>query len=324
MRIFLWHVHGSWTTGFVQGGHDYLLPVLRDRGPDGRGRALTWDWPPQVVEVTPEEAQGCRPDVVVLQRPGELALCERWLGLRPGTDVAAVYLEHDTPPAPVGPPSRHLLADRGDIRLVHVTHTNACYWDSGRAPVTVIEHGVADPSRRASFELACAAAVINEPVRRGRTVGTDLLEPLSRAAPIDCFGMGTELLDGAPALPGGRPALRGLGNLPQQALHGELARRRVYLHPYRWTSLGLSLIESMMLGLPVVALATTETPRTVPAAAGVVSNDRSELAAALARFVADPVAAAEAGAAARAAALERHGLRRFLADWDEVLGDVMR
>ena len=24
MRILLWHVHGSWTTAFVQGPHDYL------------------------------------------------------------------------------------------------------------------------------------------------------------------------------------------------------------------------------------------------------------------------------------------------------------
>jgi len=31
MRILLWHVHGSWTTSFVQGGHDYLLPLTPGR-----------------------------------------------------------------------------------------------------------------------------------------------------------------------------------------------------------------------------------------------------------------------------------------------------
>src|SRR3712207_7592364 len=45
---------------------------------------------------------------------------------------------------------------------------------------------------------------------------------------------------------------------PQAAMHAELARRRVYVHPVRWTSPGLSLLEAMHLGLPVVALATTE------------------------------------------------------------------
>ena len=34
-------------------------------------------------------------------------------------------------------------------------------------------------------------------------------------------------------------------------MHAELARRRLYLHPIRWTSLGLSLIEAMQLGMPV-------------------------------------------------------------------------
>ena len=56
----------------------------------------------------------------------------------------------------------------------------------------------------------------------------------------------------------GRPVAPAHDDLPQDALHDELARRRVYLHPIRWTSLGLSLLEAMHLGMPVVALATTE------------------------------------------------------------------
>ena len=48
MRVLLWHVHGSWTTAFVQGAHEYFLPVLPDRGADGLGRARTWRWPDPV------------------------------------------------------------------------------------------------------------------------------------------------------------------------------------------------------------------------------------------------------------------------------------
>src|SRR5439155_26888368 len=86
VKIFLWHVHGSWTTAFVQGDHEYLVPVLPDRGPDGRGRARTWVWPASVVEVTAEEAARADVDVVLLQRPEELlGLAEQWLGgRRPG------------------------------------------------------------------------------------------------------------------------------------------------------------------------------------------------------------------------------------------------
>ena len=97
MRVLLWHVHGSWTTSFVQGGLDYVVPLLPDRGPDGRGRAQTWDWPGTVREV-PAEALADEPlDGVVLQRPHEAALLREWTGLQVGRDVPAVYLEHNAP-----------------------------------------------------------------------------------------------------------------------------------------------------------------------------------------------------------------------------------
>jgi len=55
VRILLWHVHGSWTTAFVQGGHEYVVPVTPDRGADGLGRARTWTWPTNVVELPPQD-----------------------------------------------------------------------------------------------------------------------------------------------------------------------------------------------------------------------------------------------------------------------------
>src|SRR5581483_3585972 len=105
-------------------------------------------------------------------------------------------------------------------------------------------------------------------------------------------------------------------DLPQARLHTELPRRRVYIHPFRWTSLGLSLIEAMCLAMPVVVLATTEAPRAVPAAAGALSTDLGELHTAVRRFVRDPAAARDAGLAAREAALARYGLKLFLDDLD--------
>jgi glycosyltransferase involved in cell wall biosynthesis len=152
--------------------------------------------------------------------------------------------------------------------------------------------------------------VINEARRRARVTGTDLLERFERAAPLDLFGIDAGSLGGT--------------DLPQAELHGEMARRRVYLHPIRWTSLGLSLLEAMQLGMPVVALGTTEAHEAVPARAGAVSTRLDLLAREMRRLIDDPDEARERGAAARAAALERYGLERFLADWDEVLEEVAR
>jgi glycosyltransferase involved in cell wall biosynthesis len=111
-------------------------------------------------------------------------------------------------------------------------------------------------------------------------------------------------------------------DLPQDALHRELPQRRVYVHPFRWTSLGLSLIEAMYLGMPVVVLAATEAPRAVPPAAGAISTDVAELHAAVSRFIRDPEAARAAGLAAREAAGARYGLKRFLREWDQLLQEV--
>jgi len=101
-----------------------------------------------------------------------------------------------------------------------------------------------------------------------------------------------------------------------------MARRRVYLHPIRWTSLGFSLLEAMYLGMPVVALSTTEVPEAVPPEAGVVSNRMEMLTAGLRRFMNDPELARSAGKAARVAALERYSLERFLRDWHALLAEV--
>ena len=310
MNILLWHVHGSWTTAFVQGAHRYVVPVTPDRGPDGRGRAQTWTWPASVVERAPEDLAEEALDLVILQRPEELALAEAWLGRRPGRDVPAIYLEHNAPQGRVAE-MRHPIADRPDLTLVHVTHFNDLFWDAGSTLTRVIEHGVVDPGARYTGELPRAAVVINEPSRRGRVTGTDLLPRFAEVAPIDLFGMGAG-------------AMGGLENLRQDHLHREMARRRVYLHPLRWTSLGLSLIEAMHLAMPVVALATTEAVEAVPREAGVISTRVDTLKSAARDLLHDRDRAVAMGSAARAWALKRYGLGRFLADWDALIEEVAR
>ncbi|MBD0292494.1 MAG: glycosyltransferase [Jiangellaceae bacterium] len=318
MRILLWHIHGSWTTSFVHGRHEYVVPVTPDRGPDGLGRAGTYRWPDTVVEVPATELAGIDVDVVLLQRSHEAALGEQLLHRRPGRDVPAVYVEHNTPPTPFS--SRHPMADQTDITIVHVTHFNRLMWDAGRAPTAVIEHGIVDPGYAYTGELPRAAVVVNEPIRRGRAVGADLWPALTDAAPVDVFGMRVSGL--AEHLGARADRLCAYEDPGQAEMHRQLARRRVYVHTSRWTSLGLSLLEAMHLGMPVVVLACTEAAVAVPRAAGLLTMRPDEMAAAITRFVHEPAAARAAGAAARAHALEHYGLDRFLADWDAVLAEV--
>lgn len=316
MNILLWHVHGSWTTAFVRGPHTYYVPVDQQRGPDGRGRARTYDWPVSVVERTAAQLARTDLDVVILQRPHEWDLATAWTGRQPGRDLPVVYLEHNTPQGDV-PRTRHPCADRDDLRLVHVTDFNDLFWDAGATRTTVIEHGIPDPGPRYSGELAALAVAVNEPVRRGRVTGTDLLHRFARAVPVDVFGMGVRGLSTVVGVPVGE-----YDDPPQSLLHEHLARRRAYLHAARWTSLGLSLLEAMSLGVPVLALATTEAVSAVPPDAGVLSTNVATLVEAARWLMADPAAARAMGLRARAVAQQRFGLTRFLDDWDALLKEV--
>lgn len=309
-NILVWHVHGSWTQALVAGQHRYLIPATADSGTKGIGLAgRSW---PNAREVALEDLAEQDIDLVVLQDPHEATLLAQWAHRRAGTEIPAVYVEHNAPrPHPVR--SRHPLADRRDVPLVHVTDFNRLMWDNGVAPTRVIEHGIADPGPRYSGEILRAATMINEPQRRGRVVGADLLEPLSAYGPVDVWGIDTEKLRA------NRGGVTGRGDVAAPQLWDEIARRRVYLHTARWTSLGLSLVEAMLLGMPVVAVGTTMVPFVVPREAGVVSVDLVMLGHGLRDFLNDHATAVAAGKAAREFAAARFGLDRFLAEWDQLI-----
>ena len=191
MRILLWHVHGSWTTAFVHGAHEYVVPVLPDRGPDGVGIARTWDWPDARHRAAARgAARRGRSTSCVLQRPHELEhLCEDWTGRRPGRDVPAVYVEHNAPQGRIAE-MRHPAADRDDLLLVHVTHFNELFWDAGahadardrarhRRPRRALHGRAAAGRRRDQRGAAPRAGDRHRPARR-----------FAARAPLDLFGIG--------------------------------------------------------------------------------------------------------------------------------------
>ncbi|GAA1587803.1 glycosyltransferase [Kribbella sancticallisti] len=319
MRILAWHVHAAWMTSFVQGPHEYYVPVLPDRGPDGKGRAQTYQWPDSVRELTPDQLQTADFDVAVLQRPAELELFQRWTGRALGRrGVPAVYVEHNTPRGDVAE-WQHPLSARADIPVVHVTEFNRTMWDNGIAPAVVIEHGVPDYGYRYVGDRDSLVVSVNEPVRRWRVAGTDLVATIAGQVPVSLYGMGTDQL--ATRITSG---LDLVDDLTQGELHERMGRHFAYLHPYRWTSLGLSLIEAMTLGLPVLVVGATAAYEAVPAGAGVVSASPERLVETARRWRADPHEARETGLAARAHAVRQFGLGRFLDDWDRLLKEICR
>jgi glycosyltransferase involved in cell wall biosynthesis len=121
----------------------------------------------------------------------------------------------------------------------------------------------------------------------------------------------------------GTEALRGAGDLSRTDLLRFEARRRFFFNPIRYTSMGLSVCEAMMLGLPIVGLATTEMATAIEnGVSGFVDTDERKLIEAMRALIYDPAEARRLGEGARRAARERFAIERFIRDWNDALGTV--
>ncbi|MBW8848076.1 MAG: glycosyltransferase family 4 protein [Burkholderiales bacterium] len=310
LRILTWHVHGNYLYNLTQVPHDFYLVTDAERSPGRVGRIGALPWGPNVHEVPVERIEGMAFDVVLYQhRVGWESDRARWLSPAQ-RQLPRIYLEHD-PPQQHPTNERHWVQDPGAL-LVHCTHFNALMWDAGDTPTRVIEHGV-KPLIEARYrgDLARGLVVINQLPRRGRRLGLDLYGRLQQQLPLTLAGMGSETLPG------------GVGEVSQLELPRLMASCRFFLHPVRYTSLGLALIEAMLVGQPIVGLATTELATVIRSGEnGFIDNRPTALADAMQQLLRDPGLAQSWGERGRALAQERFGIGRFVADWMQAFHEI--
>ncbi len=203
------------------------------------------------------------------------------------------------------------MADEPNVLLVHVTAFNALMWDNGSTPVRVVEHGVPVPAGVTyGGELERGIVVVNNLASRGRRLGRDVFENARREVPLDLIGLNA-------------PDLGGLQPVPHEELAGLMARYRLYFHPIRYTSFGMAVCEAMLIGMPVVALATTEMPTVIEdGISGFISTDPAVLVDRTRELLRDPDLARAIGRAGRAVARERFSIERFGRDWNRVLHEA--
>jgi hypothetical protein len=307
LRVFTWHVHGSYLLYLSQMPHEIFLPVKAGRPNPYGGLGGPFPWPPNIHEIPVEDVARQQFDCILFQRP-EQYLTDQYEILSPEQRrLPRIFLEHD-PPRESPTDTRHVVDDP-DVLLVHVTHFNALMWDSGRTPTRVIEHGVMVPEDvRYSGELSRGIVVVNHLARRGRRLGADVYEQARTRVPLDLVGMAAEESAG------------GLGEVQHDVLPQHIARYRFFFNPIRYTSLGLAVLEAMMLGLPIVGLATTEMATTIEnGVSGYVDTDVQRLVGRMHELLADPAEARRLGEGARRVARERFSIERFARDWDDAL-----
>jgi glycosyltransferase involved in cell wall biosynthesis len=310
LRILTWHVHGNYLYYLTRvTAHDWMLVHDDARGPHRSGKSGSLPWGDHVDEVHVDAVREREFDLVLYQSRDAWERDRLELLSPAQRALPRIYLEHDPPQA--HPTNQvHWVDDPGAL-LVHVTPFNALMWDAGRTPATVVEHGVAllQPAGY-SGELEAGVVVVNNLDRRGRRLGADVYAEAARQVPLTLVGMGAERSGGA-------------GEVPNHALPAFMARHRYFFNPIRYTSLGLSIIEAMMVGLPVVGLATTELVTVIRSGEnGFVDTRLPVLVDAMQRLRRDPAEARRLGEAARRTALERFGIERFVADWERVLQEV--
>ncbi|MGZ3681135.1 MAG: glycosyltransferase [Ktedonobacterales bacterium] len=303
LKILIWHIHGSYLNTLGRIDHDWYLPVKPGRPEGYGGRGRTFDLPEYVREVPAEQVRDLDLDLIIYQTPKNYFEDGPEILSAEQQHLPKIYLEHNTP-KPNAVEMRHPIDDP-NVLLVHVTHYNRLMWDNGHTPTIVIEHSVAiDPRVVYTGERARGITVVNGIQKRPRIAGYDVFQCVRQVVPLDAMGMQTE-------------ELGGLGDVPYRDLHRRIAGYRFYFSPMRYTSLPLAVIEAMTMGMPVVALATTEVPTVIAnGETGYVSCDVDELIDRMHMLLADRSEAQRLGANARAVALDRFGLDRFIRGWN--------
>ena len=310
-RILTWHVHGNYLYYLSQAPHDFYVLSTRDRGPGYSGRCGHLPWGDNVIDCPVEDLAAMEFDCILFQSR-EHWLHDQYLILTPEQrTLPRIYVEHD-PPQEHPTDTRHPVGDE-DVLVVHVTPFNQLMWDNGNVATRVIEHGVLVPPHVSyTGTLARGVVVVNHLLQRGRRLGLDIFETMRRHVPLDLLGMAAT-------------DVGGIGEIPYPLLMEAEAEHRFFFNPIRYTSLGLAVCEAMMIGMPIVGLATTEMVTVIRNGHnGYLDTRLDRLIDAMHMLIADPIEAHRLGENAQRDAQERFNIPRFVQDWNRAFEDVVR
>lgn len=308
-KIFTWHVHGSYLYYLSQGNYDLYIPVDKEKSQGHIGKGSI-PFPDNVIEVEASQVKDLELDCILYQS-GQNYLHDQFKILSPAQlKLPRIYLEHD-PPRNSPTDTRHIVEDQ-EVTIVHVTDFNDLMWDSNASNTVVIDHGViTDPAVSYSGELEKGIVVINNLVKRGRRLGSDIFLQARKEIPLDIIGMGSE-------------EIGGLGEVPLPELPSFIGRYRFFFNPIRYTSLGLSICEAMMIGMPIVGLATTELVTVIRnGISGYIHTQPEYLIMRMKKLLADRDLAQQMGQRAKRKALQRFNIDRFTADWEDLFRSVI-
>jgi hypothetical protein len=302
LRILTWHVHGNYLLYLARTPHEFFLPYKPgEEGYGGRGEAFPFG--ANVHNAPADEVRRMDFDCVLYQSRRNYESDQYDILTEAQRQLPRIYLEHDPPQA--HPTDTRHWVDDPNVLLVHVTAFNELMWDSGRTPTRVIEHGVfLMTEARYTGDIERGVVVVNHLRERGRRLGADVYETARRHVPLELVGMKAE-------------ELGGLGEIKPPLLAPFIARYRFFFNPIRYTSLGLAVIEAMLVGLPIIGLRTTEMATAIEdGVTGYTDTKLGKLIERMHELLRAPAEARRLGENARRYAQQRFNIERFARDWD--------
>lgn len=308
LRVFTWHIHGSYLYYLSQGNYDLFIPIKEDKSPGYYGRGETFPFGDNVVEIPAAEVKNMEFDLILFQTDENYFEDQYEILSESQRKLPRVYLEHDPP---WGHPTdcRHPLKDP-DVILVHVTHFNQLMWDNHHLTARVITHGITTPQETYTGTLNRGLVVINNLPSRGRLLGLDIFNEVRKHIPLDVVGMGAEEY--------------GIGEVLHPQLPAFMSQYRFMFNPIRYTSLGLAVCEAMALGMPIVGLATTEMAVTIKDGhSGFIHTDVDYLIDRMKFLLDDRTAALTMSKHARETAIEKFNINRFTQEWEALFQHVI-
>jgi hypothetical protein len=309
LKIFTWHIHGSYLYYLSQGDYNIYIPVNKERNEGYYGRGSTFPFGKNVIEADAAEVRNMQFDCILFQTNKNYLVDQYDVLSEEQRMLPRIYLEHD-PPAKHPTDTKHIINDP-EILVVHVTHFNKLMWNNETGNVKVIDHGIIQPNVSYTGELEKGIVVINNLYQRGRKLGADIFEKVRQQVPLDLIGMGTK-------------EYGGLGEILHPQLPQFIGRYRFLFNPIRYTSLGLAVLESMIIGLPFVGLATTEyVTVTGNEVSGFIHTDIDYLIEKMQMLLMDKALAQRLGEQGKLNAEKRFNIQRFVKEWKETFEEVI-
>lgn len=293
-KIFTWPVQNQYLFALAQGDFEFYVPEKQDG-------FFTQQFSTQknVVQTAHSAIKDLRFDCILFQDGYSYQTAQHEVLSDKQRSLPKIYLEHH-PPKQHPTNAKHVVEDEA-VRLVHINHYNALMWDNNGLPVTVIENCV--PINTTSFTGGKAAGVmvLEEFPADDRVIGTDIFMQVKEALPLDTIQIGKD-------------------GVTYQNLPEKISQYRFLFCPDRYASPGFAVRQAMMLGMPVVGLATTDLPTIISnGVSGFVHSDLHYLVGKMRFLLDNPQSAVQIGANARQTALKIFSPDRFLADWEQLV-----